>query len=169
MAVSGFVALLGDSHEAPPWHIYMALYMPIHVYLSLYRQPLSHVQGMAAGSAPRPIGAWENCSISLHRWSATNPDCAVNLRPTSWRSLPPRKSFRCDFAGRQIAVKRKFGVWVTSAERDAMARVQAACPNQRLPEAGYGLRPPPTEPAVSRICLAGHWHPPAGHSPGAFS
>jgi hypothetical protein len=37
--------------------------------------------------------------------------------------LPPRKSFRCDFVARQIAVEGKFGVWVTSAERDARARV----------------------------------------------
>jgi len=50
--------------------------------------------------------------------------------------LPPNKSFRCDFVARQIAVKHKYGIWVTAAERDAMARVLAKCPNQRLPVAG---------------------------------
>ena len=47
--------------------------------------------------------------------------------------LPPNKSFRCDFVARQIAVKHKYGLWVTAAERDAMASVLAACPTQRLP------------------------------------
>jgi hypothetical protein len=46
--------------------------------------------------------------------------------------LPPRKSFRCDFIARQITVKVKYGLWVTTAEGDAMARVLAACPDQRL-------------------------------------
>jgi hypothetical protein len=50
--------------------------------------------------------------------------------------LPPKKSFRCDYVARQITVKRKYGVWVTRAERDAMTRILATCPNQRLPEAG---------------------------------
>jgi hypothetical protein len=50
--------------------------------------------------------------------------------------LPPNKSFRCDFVARQIAVKHKYGLWVTGAEHDAMARVLATCPNQRLPVAG---------------------------------
>jgi hypothetical protein len=49
--------------------------------------------------------------------------------------LPPNKSFRCDYVARQIAVKRTYGLWVTRAESDAMARVLARCPNQRLPNA----------------------------------
>lgn len=50
--------------------------------------------------------------------------------------LPPNKAFRCAYVARQIAVKRRYGLWVTRAERDAMAHVLARCPNQRLPEAG---------------------------------
>jgi hypothetical protein len=50
--------------------------------------------------------------------------------------LPPKKGFRCDFVARQIAVKRKYGLWVTSAERDAMAHILAKCPEQRLPGGG---------------------------------
>ena len=49
----------------------------------------------------------------------------------SW--LPPMKSFRCQFVARQIAVKSKYGVWITSAERDAFGRVLAKCPKQLLP------------------------------------
>jgi hypothetical protein len=47
--------------------------------------------------------------------------------------LPPYKPFRCAYVARQVAVKAKYGLWVTSAERDATARVLAGCPGQRLP------------------------------------
>ncbi|MCW2769035.1 MAG: hypothetical protein JWR27_468 [Aeromicrobium sp.] len=47
--------------------------------------------------------------------------------------LPPRKGFRCGYVARQIAVKKAYGLWVTPAERDAMARVLAKCPGQGLP------------------------------------
>ena len=47
--------------------------------------------------------------------------------------LPPNKPYRCQFIARQIAVKRKYHLWVTPAERDAMKRVLATCPDQRLP------------------------------------
>ena len=50
--------------------------------------------------------------------------------------LPPNKSFRCTYVARQVAVKGKYGVWVTSAERDAMTRVLATCPSMPLPGPG---------------------------------
>ena len=50
----------------------------------------------------------------------------------SW--LPPLKSYRCAYVAQQIAVKAKYGVWVTKAERDAMARILNACPKQLLPK-----------------------------------
>ncbi|KAF0647032.1 hypothetical protein K701_25655 [Streptomyces fradiae ATCC 10745 = DSM 40063] len=34
---------------------------------------------------------------------------------------------------RQVAVKKKYGVWVTSAERAAMRRVLTGCPSEPLP------------------------------------
>jgi hypothetical protein len=49
--------------------------------------------------------------------------------------LPPNKSYRCPYAARQIAVKAKYGLWVTSAERDALRRILATCPSQTLPTA----------------------------------
>jgi hypothetical protein len=65
--------------------------------------------------------------------------------------LPPKKSFRCHYVARQIAVKRRYRLWVTRAERDAMARVLARCPNQRLPRAGSPPRVsgPATAPATT--------------------
>lgn len=47
--------------------------------------------------------------------------------------LPPNKSFRCTYVSRQIAVKAKYKLWVTSAEKDAMSRVLSACPKQLVP------------------------------------
>jgi len=47
--------------------------------------------------------------------------------------LPPYRPFRCAYVARQIAVKQKYGLWLTRAEHDAMARVLGACPGQRLP------------------------------------
>lgn len=47
--------------------------------------------------------------------------------------LPPNKVFRCQYVARQIAVKVKYGLWVTQAEADAMRRVLNACPAQTLP------------------------------------
>jgi hypothetical protein len=47
--------------------------------------------------------------------------------------LPPNKAFRCTYVSRQIAVKAKYKLWVTSAEKDTMSRVLSACPKQLLP------------------------------------
>ncbi len=50
--------------------------------------------------------------------------------------LPPNTSFRCEYVARQVAVKAKYGVWVTSAERDAMVRVLSHCATMALPAPG---------------------------------
>ena len=47
--------------------------------------------------------------------------------------LPPAKAYRCEYVARQVAVKSRYGLWVTRAERDAIARVLARCPGQKLP------------------------------------
>jgi hypothetical protein len=49
----------------------------------------------------------------------------------SW--LPPNRKYRCSYVARQIAVKHKYKLWVTKAERDAMTGVLKTCPNQRVP------------------------------------
>lgn len=45
----------------------------------------------------------------------------------------PRAAYQCAYVSRQIAVKRKYHLWVTSAEKGAMARVLATCPGFKLP------------------------------------
>jgi len=47
--------------------------------------------------------------------------------------LPPHKAFRCQYVARQIAIKQKYDLWVTTAEYAAMADVLKACPGQDLP------------------------------------
>ena len=44
--------------------------------------------------------------------------------------LPKNKAFRCEYVARQIAVKKKYSLWVTDAEREAMRGVLSACPSQ---------------------------------------
>ncbi|MDT4970315.1 MAG: hypothetical protein QOG22_458 [Pseudonocardiales bacterium] len=75
----------------------------------------------------------------------------------SW--LPANTSFRCSYVARQVAVKLKYGLWVTSAEGGAIARVLSSCRGQLLtvePGAAGPVtvrgsasasRPPPTTPA----------------------
>ena len=41
--------------------------------------------------------------------------------------LPPLKSFRCEYVARQVAVKAKYSLWVTSAEKNAITRVLSSC------------------------------------------
>lgn len=47
--------------------------------------------------------------------------------------LPPLKSYRCEYVSRQIAVKYKYSLWVTSPEKKAIARVLEKCPEQKIP------------------------------------
>jgi len=47
--------------------------------------------------------------------------------------LPPNKSFRCSYVARQVSVKVKYSLWVTLAEKTAIQKLLADCPNQPLP------------------------------------
>ncbi|MEV5895193.1 HNH endonuclease family protein [Nonomuraea fuscirosea] len=41
--------------------------------------------------------------------------------------LPPRKAYRCTYIAKQIDVKAKYKLWVTSAEKDAMKGILDSC------------------------------------------
>ena len=45
----------------------------------------------------------------------------------------PRAAYQCKYVARQLSVKRKYKLWVTSPERKAMIRVLNTCPKQNLP------------------------------------
>lgn len=48
--------------------------------------------------------------------------------------LPPSKAYRCEYVARQVAVKSKYGLWVTKAEKDAIGKILAKCIDQKLPQ-----------------------------------
>lgn len=52
--------------------------------------------------------------------------------------LPSSKQFRCAYVARQVSVKAAYGLWVTRAEHDAIARVLAGCPGE---PAGHAVEP----------------------------
>jgi hypothetical protein len=47
--------------------------------------------------------------------------------------LPPNRGYRCAYVARQVAVKARYGLWVTAAEKAAVARVLTGCADQRVP------------------------------------
>ena len=47
--------------------------------------------------------------------------------------LPPTKSYRCQYVARQIAVKKKYGLWITKPEKVAMSTLFAKCPKEEIP------------------------------------
>lgn len=49
----------------------------------------------------------------------------------SW--LPPNPGFHCQYVALQVAIKLKYGLWVTAAEKHRMAQVASVCPSQKLP------------------------------------
>jgi hypothetical protein len=64
------------------------------------------------------------------------PDCTVArgiLRDPLNLLAVDSKGYRCPFVARQVAVKDKYGLWVTAAEKSAIARVLGTCPSQPLP------------------------------------
>lgn len=46
--------------------------------------------------------------------------------------LPPNKPIRCSYVARQISVKLKYSLWVTTAEKTAMENILKTCPEQKL-------------------------------------
>ena len=46
--------------------------------------------------------------------------------------LPSNKRFRCQYVARQVSVKYKYKLWVTQAEKDAISRILANCPNEPM-------------------------------------
>lgn len=83
--------------------------------------------------------------------------------------LPPLKPARCGYVARQIAVKLKYHLWMAPAERDAVVRILASCPTERLPNATTVPRlgglpevtpePDPTQPPAPPPADAGGQDP----------
>jgi len=63
--------------------------------------------------------------------------------------LPPNKGFRCEYVARQISVKATYGLWVTQAEHDAMARILGDCTGQLAPTNQQAPVPAPAPEPVA--------------------
>lgn len=60
--------------------------------------------------------------------------------------LPPARAYRCVYVARQVSVKAKYGLWVTTGERAVIRRVLSSCARQ--PVFGGGATLPPAEPVA---------------------
>jgi hypothetical protein len=47
--------------------------------------------------------------------------------------LPPNRAYRCAYVARQVAVKLDYGLWMTAAEKNAIATILGTCPTEPLP------------------------------------
>lgn len=56
--------------------------------------------------------------------------------------LPPNKAYRCTYVAAQVAVKKKYELWVSAAEKSAMEKVLTTCPGQKLPTGGNPTKAP---------------------------
>lgn len=54
--------------------------------------------------------------------------------------LPANKAYRCEYVARQVAVKKKYGVAVTSAEKQAVGRVLSSCSSVKLHSSVFNER-----------------------------
>lgn len=84
-------------------------------------------QGMSADTRR----AFANDSLNLLAVDGPSNKLKGDGDAATW--LPPNKPYRCPYAARQVAVKVKYKLWVTSAERDALGRILATCPTLTLP------------------------------------
>lgn len=89
------------------------------------------------GAAPWPFAkrvAFANDPLNLQATEAAVNRQKGDSDAATW--LPPNSAYRCEYVAQQVAVKRKYEVWVTEAEQAAMLRILQQCPDQGLPSPG---------------------------------
>lgn len=69
-----------------------------------------------------------NDPLNLEAVDGTSNSQKGSSEASAW--LPRNKAYRCTYVARQISVKAKYSLSVTSAEKAAMGRVLKACPGQ---------------------------------------
>jgi hypothetical protein len=92
--------------------------------------------------------------------------------------LPSNKSYRCAYVARQVAVKSKYGLWITAAEHSATARILDGCPQLVAPTgtaptispvAGSHAQPAPRPTTKSAAPNSGYGNASAVCNDGALS
>lgn len=101
------------------------------------RVQIDHVValGDAWQSGAQQVSAQQRQNLANDPMNLLAVDGPANLQKgaadaASW--LPANKSFRCSYVARQVAVKLKYGLSVTSAEAAAIAHMLSSCPGQLL-------------------------------------
>jgi len=89
--------------------------------------------------------AFANDPLNLLAVSASANRQKSDADAATW--LPSNRPYRCAYVARQIAVKSKYGLWVTSAERDAMSNTLSTCPGEPLPTNSNLPAPVPVGPS----------------------
>ena len=79
------------------------------------------------------LSAEERYALATDALNLLAVDAAANKQKSdgdaaTW--LPANKKFRCQYVARQVSVKYKYLLWVTEAEKEAIARILANCPNE---------------------------------------
>jgi Protein of unknown function (DUF1524) len=113
------------------------------------RQVIRHVAGRSTIDIDHVVSLSDAWQKGAFRWSETRRTAFANDRlnllavdysanrqkgdsdAATW--LPANKAYRCAFVARQVAVKAKYGLWVTVAEKAAITRVLTRCPSYPLP------------------------------------
>ena len=65
--------------------------------------------------------------------------------------LPKNKGFRCEYVARQVAVKATYGLWVTQAEHDAIARILNGCPDEPVLTSAFAAKATSREVLVKEV------------------
>jgi len=108
-----------------------------------YSQGLDIDHVVALGNAWGTGIQYESANIRLRL--ATDPLNLLAVDPSQNRQkgdsnaaswLPQAINYRCSYVARQIAVKKKYGLWVVPPEKAAMQRILSTCPLRRIPVGG---------------------------------
>lgn len=108
----------------------------------------------AAGWPQAKRTAFANDTLNLVAVSAAVNESKGSGDAATW--LPPAKAYRCSYVARQIAVKARYQLAVTAAERAAMAGVLTGCPATTVPSVSVAklggfpvYAPPAPKPTVA--------------------
>ncbi|MFD1212580.1 HNH endonuclease family protein [Arthrobacter sp. GCM10027362] len=100
--------------------------------------------------------AFANDPLNLLAVDASANRAKGDREASAW--LPKNKAFRCTYVATQIAVKKKYALSVTSAEKSAMKRVLTSCPKQKTvkitPVRPAGKTPAPVKTPAKSTSLA---------------
>jgi hypothetical protein len=96
--------------------------------------------------APNQREAFANDPLNLLAVDGPTNGAKSDSDAATW--LPPNKAFRCEYVALQTAVKAKYGLWMTKAERAAIKNVlSTSCPKQPVPAGGGAAVPVAVAPA----------------------